>query len=249
MKTIRRATVILSLVVCGHVQAGDEITLFAEDTGWYNMDGLHMPESINYAVGHSAGNHTNTHNFSVFDLSLIKLPILSARLMLYNGASPPNGGDGYVSRDPFESYALFDVTTDIGVLTGGIGGVEAYHDLSSGTFYGSVDVTPADNGAFVIVELNSDAIAALNSAEGLFAFGGAIKTISHPINVDEYVFGFSHQSPDVRLIVTVGESCPWDLDGDSNVGTGDLILLLGSWGDPYGAADLIELLGNWGLCP
>ncbi len=43
-------------------------------------------------------------------------------------------------------------------------------------------------------------------------------------------------------------SCPWDLDGDNSVGTGDLILLLGSWGDPYGTADLIELLGNWGPC-
>ena len=43
--------------------------------------------------------------------------------------------------------------------------------------------------------------------------------------------------------------CPWDLDGDNSVGTGDLILLLGSWGDPYGTADLIELLGNWGPCP
>ncbi len=44
-------------------------------------------------------------------------------------------------------------------------------------------------------------------------------------------------------------SCSWDLNGDEVVGTGDLILLLGSWGDPYGGADLIELLGNWGPCP
>ncbi len=55
-------------------------------------------------------------------------------------------------------------------------------------------------------------------------------------------------------------TCPWDLDDDNVVGTGDLILLLGSWGgDPGGppdfngdgvvnAADLIELLGNWGPC-
>lgn len=48
---------------------------------------------------------------------------------------------------------------------------------------------------------------------------------------------------------TCGEECTWDLDGDGNVGTGDLILLLGSWGDPYGTADLIELLGNWGEFP
>ncbi len=44
-------------------------------------------------------------------------------------------------------------------------------------------------------------------------------------------------------------SCLWDLNDNSAVGTGDLIVLLGAWGDPYGTPDLIELLGNWGLCP
>ncbi len=44
-------------------------------------------------------------------------------------------------------------------------------------------------------------------------------------------------------------SCLWDLNNNGAVGTGDLIVLLGSWGDPYGTADLIELLGNWGPCP
>ena len=43
--------------------------------------------------------------------------------------------------------------------------------------------------------------------------------------------------------------CPWDLDDSGDVGTSDLILLLGSWGNPYDTADLIELLGNWGPCP
>ena len=47
----------------------------------------------------------------------------------------------------------------------------------------------------------------------------------------------------------VASPCTWDLNDDDAVGTGDLILLLGSWGDPYGTADLIELLGNWGPCP
>ncbi len=42
--------------------------------------------------------------------------------------------------------------------------------------------------------------------------------------------------------------CPWDLDADGNVGTGDLIVLLGAWGNPYNTGDLIELLGNWGPC-
>ena len=46
-----------------------------------------------------------------------------------------------------------------------------------------------------------------------------------------------------------GGDCPWDLDGSGDTGTNDLILLLGSWGDPYDTADLIELLGAWGPCP
>ncbi len=47
----------------------------------------------------------------------------------------------------------------------------------------------------------------------------------------------------------VASPCPWDLNDDDLVGTTDLLLLLGSWGDPYDTADLIELLGNWGPCP
>lgn len=52
-------------------------------------------------------------------------------------------------------------------------------------------------------------------------------------------------------------ACPADLDADSVVGTGDLVVLLGGWGSPNGdvncdgttdTADLIELLGSWGEC-
>ncbi len=55
--------------------------------------------------------------------------------------------------------------------------------------------------------------------------------------------------------------CPIDLDGDGEVGAGDLAQLLGAWGpnlwDPadlngdgvVDAFDLATLLGNWGACP
>ncbi len=52
-----------------------------------------------------------------------------------------------------------------------------------------------------------------------------------------------------NIVVELPVACAWDLDGDDDVGTNDLILLLGSWGNPYGTADLIELLGAWGPCP
>ncbi len=42
--------------------------------------------------------------------------------------------------------------------------------------------------------------------------------------------------------------CAHDLDCDCSVGTGDLIMLLGAWGNPYDTEDLIDLLGAWGAC-
>ncbi len=55
--------------------------------------------------------------------------------------------------------------------------------------------------------------------------------------------------------------CPWDLDGDGNVGAADLLGLLVSRGPckgcpadfdstgNVGATDLLALLVNWGPCP
>ena len=58
--------------------------------------------------------------------------------------------------------------------------------------------------------------------------------------------------------------CPWDLDGNNDVGVGDLLILLGAWGPcppkrdcpadfdgsgDVGVKDLLMLLGNWGPCP
>ena len=59
----------------------------------------------------------------------------------------------------------------------------------------------------------------------------------------------------------VFRSCPWDLDGDGDVGITDFLDLLGAWGpnpghpadfdgdDIVGITDFLELLGNWGPCP
>ena len=56
--------------------------------------------------------------------------------------------------------------------------------------------------------------------------------------------------------------CLGDLDGSGDVGTGDLLLLLASWGPDQpghpsdldgdgnvGTSDLLHLLANWGPCP
>jgi hypothetical protein len=59
----------------------------------------------------------------------------------------------------------------------------------------------------------------------------------------------------------IGDTCPWDIDGDNTVGFSDLTTLLGNWGpcvgcpadfdmdNTVGFSDLTALLGNWGICP
>lgn len=60
---------------------------------------------------------------------------------------------------------------------------------------------------------------------------------------------------------TIGSGCPADLDGDGQVGAGDLAILLGSWGVGGGngpadidgdgqvnSNDLAQMLGGWGVC-
>ena len=55
------------------------------------------------------------------------------------------------------------------------------------------------------------------------------------------------------IFVSVAEcetgGCDGDLNGDQTVNVNDLLLLIGSWGDPYDVDDLLALIGAWGSCP
>ncbi len=44
------------------------------------------------------------------------------------------------------------------------------------------------------------------------------------------------------------DACPWDLDGDGNVGIVDFLDLLANWNDPYTIVDFLDLLAAWGGC-
>jgi hypothetical protein len=65
----------------------------------------------------------------------------------------------------------------------------------------------------------------------------------------------------VGQISVIANTCPWDLDGNGDVGITDFLALLSAWGtDPggppdvdgdgiVGIADFLGLLANWGPCP
>ncbi len=112
---------------------------------------------------------------------------------------------------------------------------------------GMVDVIDwlADNG----IDFNSE-VEEMISLESVSPAGDAFIGVTRTIGTFD---GWR------TFLVRIIPDCPWDLDGDGNVGSGDLALIIGFWGqtdvpgdfngDGVGSDDLAELIGNWGPCP
>lgn len=144
------------------------------DRGWYDSTGSHTTVNQNYV----AGADDFYRNFFVFDLSGVTDYVSSATISLFNPSGGVRGSG---------TYTLFDVVTDLTALAGGTGGLGAYGDLGSGLSFGSFSFSTADNGSLINILLNSDALAAINSAGGWFAIGGAVTAgVS-----GSHVFGFT----------------------------------------------------------
>lgn len=205
MRTGIYVAILASVMCCSSTSA--QQTLNAIDQGWYDEFGTHDSGNENYFVGFDNEFSGLVHrNFSAFDLSQLDQPIMTATLMLFNLDGTMGSGDGFSSDDPFETYSLFEFTSDIDQLLNGSGGISAFNELGSGLGFGSYDISVKDNGTFVEVTLNADAIQAINniafqdSGDQRIVFGGAITTLDFKNN--EYAFAFSHEMPDVRLVVT-----------------------------------------------
>ena len=211
--------VLAALLVCATAQNVAAVTIDATDRGWYGNDGTHpqpaqptFPDILNYITGDCRRAPCGDigidefRNFLVFDLSGVTAPIVAATLRLQNtaGMAPFLDRVGFFSDVGSETYLVSEVSTSIASLLAGTGGVAVFNDLGSGTPFGSITATSAANGTFVEIDLNSVAIAALNLASGLFAFGGAITTLNEVAD-KETLFAFSDLSPlsDTQLKLTV----------------------------------------------
>jgi hypothetical protein len=153
------------LAGAGQVQAG---IINTSDRGWYQPNGFHDPDNLSYLVSNRF--FAPFRNFFVFDLSGVSTlqTITSASLRLWNPLQPQNDFMGTAS------YEVYDVSTSLSSLTSGAGPA-AYTDLGTGTSYGARDVTSADAGTFVTVNLNAAGLVALNASRGAtFATGGTV---------------------------------------------------------------------------
>lgn len=165
------------------------LSVTASDSGSYSQAGNHTPQNQNYITGRF--DTTERRSFFVFDLTGVSGPVTAASLNLFNPDVSPFL-KGYVSPDPSETLAVFDVSTPIATLTlGGVGIAGVFDDLGTGAEYGAVVVSSADNGQTVSVVFNALGIDAINAAlGGSIAFGGALTTLGASI-AGEHVFGFS----------------------------------------------------------
>jgi len=167
------------------------------DRGWYDQTGFHNPSNDNYIAGFlpevGTGNLIEYHDFFVFDLTTVTNTITSASLKLWNPNTGANGSG---------TFQVSGVTTSISQLMAGTGGVAAFNDLGSGTSFGSVGVSTADNGTFVTVNLNGDALTFLNDHRG-----GTVGIGGRLITSTSFIFGnTSSQNPadgNTQLIYTV----------------------------------------------
>jgi hypothetical protein len=67
--------------------------------------------------------------------------------------------------------------------------------------------------------------------------------------MEEPIVEISYEVVEALGAIGGKEPCPWDLDGDQQVGITDLLSVLAAWGDPWSITDLLDLLASWGGCP
>ena len=213
-RTIRWLVALLLITLAGTLPAQ---TLPAVDRGWYDQLGLHDPANNGYALGNCAScTALYRRHFFVFDLTGISDTITAASVNVWMDQP-------YDSLHASETYALYEVSTPVSDLTGGIGGVSAYNDLGSGTAFGSYVLTAADGMTQVTVPLNAAGLAMLNAGRGgQVAVGGALTTLDADPLTHERVFNnTSGTSGSVQLELTTSAVTrpPVDLGWYTDVGT------------------------------
>lgn len=175
--------------------------LAASAQGQYDSSGFFDTSFPGYGTGWY-GSYPEYRSFFVFDRAAIGGTLTSATLQIFNPAPTPDYPEaGFTSSAPFETLSLFDVGTSLGDLLGGTFDPLTFDDLGSGTLFGSVDVSDADDGRWISVTLNSAFLDAFNQSQGPFAIGAAVTTLEQ-VDAMEAVFVGSDAAPGARLAFT-----------------------------------------------
>ena len=163
-------------------------TVFASSTGWYDQNGNHDAAITSYLAGVCGstdscnGDDLVRHNYLSFLLSPTLGTVTGAQLRIFNPDASTDPGTalpippGYISDTASLTYMTYAVAADAGRLAAThTGATDIFADLGAGAVYGAAVVSPADDGAFVTVELTDAAVADLNADIGqTFSVGGVV---------------------------------------------------------------------------
>ena len=189
---------ILCAILVAATLPGATVNLDATASGRYFTSGTFF--SGQYGTGWHAGVPGEARSFFVFDLSGVTGTITAATLRLATNPS----FSAYISPDPSETFALFDVATPIATLTGGSGG---FADLGTGTVLGTF-LANSSIGSQVDINLDASGLTYLNAAiGGSTALGGALTTLASG-GSNEIVFNATDASFTRQLILTTTTTAP-----------------------------------------
>ena len=192
------------LASCVYAAGARAALVTADDVGTYfpNIRGTaasHNPHLDFYLAGEGIGILPEARNFFVFDLSSFDRQVAAAALHL----SMPR--HGYLSVDDTETFSLFDVDTEISMLTAGGRGAHllgVFADLGSGASYGSVVLGEGDEKTTISIDLSAGALVGLTAAlGGKFAIGGAVTSIGNPLRY-QLTFALAKGADNVQLELT-----------------------------------------------
>lgn len=197
----------LALAVPAPAARADMISVPASRFGNYAADGIgniNSPGFQNYFAGYSTPSATaERRNFFIFPTaSFTSLSLVSATLVLYVPLFAPgvttDGGPGYISPDPSETFRLspsFVPASEVGDPTNDpTESMFIWGTLGTGPLAGSIEIFPSAMGTYVHIPLTAMAVAALDTiGPGDIVFGGMITSLDHtrPMVLDELLFSFT----------------------------------------------------------
>lgn len=187
--------------------------------------------------GAETGSVSATRPYYAFPLAQAQgqsKPVVRATLTFDHPEISMSGPDGDEAIDPTETMAFFSIDNvslqELRDLPGPSNSNQAdinlakriFDDLADGTRYGYLTASPANNGQFQTITLNSDALEAINAALAAgnsdFLIGGTLASgrlpgDALPRGVQERIFRGADDSgganfPDIKLTLTFGDQAP-----------------------------------------
>jgi hypothetical protein len=160
--------------------------------GWWSATDPNGAGNDNYFVGTLSGDTFN--NFFSFDLQNLSSSetVLSATLYL----------NQFGSESPVGEYALFDVSTPFETLNDNSGtSTSIFDDLGSGVSFGNFAINPANDFTYISLNLNANAVAAINNSIGdYFSIGGTLSPSVGTVPEPTTMIGLAASSVGLLLV-------------------------------------------------